>query len=145
MAKRSPMEMAALLAAIPSLPRSDLLRHWAELFPKPPPKGLSTRLVAYAVANELQVNAYGGLSKATTQQLLKLGSLGNSQIQKQRRQTNRLTQPGTRLMREWHGKTYIVDVLEKGYRFQERNYQSLSEIARNITGARWSGPRFFAP
>jgi hypothetical protein len=51
--------------------------------------------------------------------------------------------PGTRLIREWHGQTHLVDVLEKGMLYQGRTYRSLSEVARVITGARWSGPRFF--
>ena len=46
-------------------------------------------------------------------------------------------------MREWHGRVYHVDVIEEGYVFEGRTYQSLSVIARLITGAHWSGPRFF--
>lgn len=52
--------------------------------------------------------------------------------------------PGTRLIREWHGETYEVTVLEKGFAWRGNRYDSLSEIARTITGAHWSGPRFFA-
>jgi hypothetical protein len=55
---------------------------------------------------------------------------------------NTLT-PGTRLLREWHGKTYTVDVLPNGYCYNDNCYDSLSEVARFITGTRWSGPRFF--
>ena len=51
--------------------------------------------------------------------------------------------PGTRLIREWQGQTYEVTVLEKGFRWQDRRYNSLSRIAEEITGTRWSGPRFF--
>ena len=51
--------------------------------------------------------------------------------------------PGTRLVREWQGETYDVTILDKGYRWQERHYRSLSRIAEEITGTRWSGPRFF--
>ena len=50
---------------------------------------------------------------------------------------------GTRLVREWHGKNHIVEVEIEGFRHQGRQYASLSEIAREITGTRWSGPRFF--
>jgi hypothetical protein len=50
---------------------------------------------------------------------------------------------GTRLIREWNGQTIAVEVLEKGFRWDERTYGSLSEIARAVTGAHWSGPRFF--
>ncbi len=51
--------------------------------------------------------------------------------------------PGTRLIREWHGVTHEVVIIKNGYRWQQRHYRSLSHIAREITGARWSGPRFF--
>ena len=51
--------------------------------------------------------------------------------------------PGSRLVREWQGKTYEVTILEKGYLWQDRPYRSLSRIALEITGTRWSGPRFF--
>jgi hypothetical protein len=51
--------------------------------------------------------------------------------------------PGTRLLREWNGRTYVVDVTEAGFAFDGKTYRSLSAIARRITGAQWSGPRFF--
>lgn len=51
--------------------------------------------------------------------------------------------PGSRLVREWQGNTYEVTILEKGYRWQDRQYRSLSRIAQEITGTKWSGPRFF--
>ena len=51
--------------------------------------------------------------------------------------------PGTRLLREWHGKTHEVIVTEEGVRFNGKSYRSLSEVARTITGTRWSGPLFF--
>jgi hypothetical protein len=50
---------------------------------------------------------------------------------------------GTRLVRQWHGKIYQIEVLEEGFEFEHRQYRSLTQIARQITGAVWSGPRFF--
>ena len=52
-------------------------------------------------------------------------------------------EPGARLVREWNGVTHTVDVIDDGFEWQDQRYGSLSEIARLITGARWSGPRFF--
>lgn len=52
-------------------------------------------------------------------------------------------QPGTRLVREWHGKIHEITILDKGYSWQGRHYKSLTNIATEITGTRWSGPRFF--
>jgi len=51
--------------------------------------------------------------------------------------------PGAKLVREWHGETYAVIALDDGFEFDGRRYRSLSKIAREITGAHWSGPRFF--
>ena len=51
--------------------------------------------------------------------------------------------PGTRLVREWNGRTVTVEVLEAGFAHADRTWGSLSEIARHVTGAHWSGPRFF--
>jgi hypothetical protein len=52
--------------------------------------------------------------------------------------------PGARLLREWNGKTHVVDVLPDGrFAWRGQTYRSLSVIARAITGTRWSGPRFF--
>ncbi len=51
--------------------------------------------------------------------------------------------PGTRLIREWHGTKHVVDVTPGGLVWQDKTWKSLSAIAREITGARWSGPRFF--
>lgn len=59
------------------------------------------------------------------------------------RAARRLPSTGMRLIREWHGRTHIVDVVDGGYVWQGHDYRSLSVIARSITGARWSGPRFF--
>ena len=53
------------------------------------------------------------------------------------------TKAGTRLVREWQGTLHEVIVLDRGYLWKGKTYRSLSEIARSITGARWSGPRFF--
>lgn len=51
--------------------------------------------------------------------------------------------PGTRLIREWNGKRYVVDVTAEGYLMDDERYKSLTAIAYAITGTRWSGPRFF--
>jgi len=51
--------------------------------------------------------------------------------------------PGIRLIREWNGQTISVDVMEDGFAYADRTWRSLSEIARQVTGAHWSGPRFF--
>jgi hypothetical protein len=51
--------------------------------------------------------------------------------------------PGARLIRDWNGKTWVVDITETGFVMQGQSYRSLTAIAKQITGAHWSGPRFF--
>jgi hypothetical protein len=51
--------------------------------------------------------------------------------------------PGTQLIREWQGQLHIVEILELGFRWNDKQFESLSAVARQITGTRWSGPRFF--
>jgi Protein of unknown function (DUF2924) len=95
-----------------------------------------------AVAYRLQEIAYGGLSKATLRGLTAL---------KVEYETGRTiapppspnVRPGSRLVREWHGRTHTVSVTENGFEFQGKTYRSLTKIAHDITGAQWSGPRFF--
>jgi Protein of unknown function (DUF2924) len=90
----------------------------------------------------MQEVALGGLHPQPQRQL--------RQIARQFKQTGQATirarpelKPGTRLMREWQGRTYDVLVLDDGFSWQNTRYRSLSAIARKITGTAWSGPLFF--
>lgn len=62
---------------------------------------------------------------------------------KPQRNLRKSLEPGTRLVREWNGSTHVVEVTERGFVWNGQAYRSLSAVARAITGARWSGPRFF--
>lgn len=66
----------------------------------------------------------------------------NTAVTSSPRQRRRVA-PGARLMREWNGRTHVVDVIESGFVFEAKVYSSLTAIAGKITGAHWSGPRFF--
>jgi len=119
---------------IRSLSRSDLLERWTQHWGKEPPKYVSRRLLELSAAWHLQCRMCGGPGREL-RRLLRRGSRsegGNPSIK-----------PGTRLVREWNGRTHHVEVLNKGFRWNDRTYRSLSSIARAITGAHWSGPRFF--
>jgi Protein of unknown function (DUF2924) len=103
---------------------------------------LSRELLARAVAHRTQELALGGLRPEPRRQLLR--------IAQRLKQTGEATirarpelKPGTRLMREWQGRTYDVLVLDDGFSWQGTRYRSLSAIARKITGTAWSGPLFF--
>ncbi len=95
-----------------------------------------------AVAHRLQEKAEGGLSKAALRRLARLAGLNGGDTQPTPPSLPRL-KTGSRLIREWHGVTHSVTVLDDGCDWHGNRYASLSQIARAITGARWSGPRFF--
>lgn len=126
------------------LSRPDLVDAWIKAYGGPPPKGLSTRLLLYACHYNLQAKDGGGLKKSTLRQLKRYvpASPGTTTVDTG---TPVAHKPGvgSRLVREWRGKTHMVDIEENGFVYQGKPYRSLSAIARTITGARWSGPRFF--
>lgn len=116
--------------------REALVTAWSDIFRTPVPKGLSKALMRRFLAIEIQTRQMGGLSKKTKTALRKPSD------QKARPQSPGL-QPAGRLLREWNGVTHVVDVTDDGFIWKETRYSSLSRIAREITGAHWSGPRFF--
>ncbi len=104
------------------------------------PPRLSRDLLIRAIAYRIQEIRYGGLSKATRR---KLAALVNAPPGKIAPQTVQKISPGARLVREWNGRTHPVTVKEEGFTYAGRSYRSLTAIACEITGAHWSGPRFF--
>lgn len=98
-----------------------------------PPKMRSRELLARLLAWRIQADAFGGLDAAT----IRLLKSERSPAPKP------LLSPGTRLSRDWQGRRYEVDVLEKAFRYDGADYRSLSQVARVITGTRWNGLRFF--
>ena len=137
-------EVAEQLSAISSLSRAELIARWVSAHGRPPPKGFSRRLLEYSAAYRLQVKAFGGLKPNARRKLRQETAPGVSQASAAigSRKSDRLS-PGARLVREWHGRTYTVEVIEGGFRCDGETYTSLSQIAHAITGTRWSGPRFF--
>ena len=95
-----------------------------------------------AIAYRVQEIAYGGLSKATLRRLRALAASTDNDGNVPETAVPRL-RPGTRLVREWRGRTHTVIVTETGFDYRGRTYPSLTHIAKVITGAHWSGPRFF--
>lgn len=125
------------IAALDALDRSALVQRWRSAFGREPPPRLSRTLMEKAIAYEIQARAYGGLS-ARTIRALKAAAKPEA-VDVSRRPPGR----GTRLVREWNGILYEVDVLDDGYLWRGQRYRSLSAIALAITGTKWSGPRFF--
>ncbi len=140
----NPEQVVATLRAIPSLSRHTLVAQWTTAYGNPPPKGISRRLLEYSAACQIQVKTFGGLTPATKRKLRSDPKpVRKIPASSGRQRKPGVLAPGTRLIREWHGQTYTVSVTENGFRYEGRIYTSLSEIARAITGVRWSGPRFF--
>jgi hypothetical protein len=103
------------------------------------PQQISRQLLAQAVAYRLQVKALGGINFSTRRALDKITEEKKVRIQN----GDEGVKPGIVLVRVWHSETHQVATLGDGIEYRGRRYRSLSEVARQITGTRWSGPRFF--
>ena len=112
---------------------------WSGLEGSPPPS-IPASLLRRLVAQRLQERRYGALPALVARELGRLGreNPGAEPV----RSRIELT-PGTRLVREWNGQTVSVEVIQGGFSFGDRTWRSLSEVARHVTGAHRSGPRFF--
>jgi hypothetical protein len=135
-------QLAAELAFLAKSHTATLKQQWRALYATDPPSRIGRGLLVRAVAYRLQERALGGLKPATRRLLERLAA-ATSGDQPLRLITPSPLSAGTILMREWQGITHEVVMLERGVRYQQKHYQSLSEVARLITGCRWSGPRFF--
>jgi hypothetical protein len=119
----------------------ELRREWRRLYSSQAPR-ISHDLLVLGLGYRLQELEHGGLGKATIRKLQTLS--------KALRKTGRVVptpsfdlKPGCRLVREWHGRIHTINVLEDGFEYAGQTYPSLTGIARKITAAHWSGPRFF--
>ncbi|WP_265587873.1 DUF2924 domain-containing protein [Sphingomicrobium arenosum] len=126
-------DLAERIEALERLDLSALREHWPARFgPMPPIR--STAFFRMLLAWRLQAEAHGGHSRDTKLELKKVGPVATSAQQ---------LGVGTVLERSWKGALVRVEVAEEGFRYGGRTYSSLSRIAQEITGTRWSGPRFF--
>lgn len=126
------------IAVICQMDRAGCLERWRAVHGRPPPKHLSVGFMRRALMYETQCKAFGGVPPSLDRALCKLSS-GDGPAAMSRHSLR----PGHHLVREWNGRTYQVEVLDKGFRLDGKTYRSLSAIAKQITGAEWSGPRFF--
>jgi hypothetical protein len=138
----SVVELEAAVASVAQMDVAGLRAEWRRLYRSEPPKKLRRDTLQLAVAWKLQARVLGGLSAASTRRLAELTDViaEGSDLPKARRVS---LKPGARLMRHWGGETHEIIVAATGFIWRERHWKSLSVIAREITGARWSGPRFF--
>ncbi|MEY1556659.1 DUF2924 domain-containing protein [Yoonia sp. R2331] len=114
---------------------------WLKLTGAAPGRHLSATFLRKAIAFEWQCSVMGGQSAGVKRQLRRqiAGGARNGAASAARP----ILTPGTQLVREWNGRIYRVDVTFDGFEMEGQPYQSLSAIAKRITGAGWSGPRFF--
>jgi hypothetical protein len=124
------------------MPIAELRSRYYELFRVEPPKAFGPDLLRRSIAHWIQERAYGGLSrehKRLLDQLVKAAQAKpNGRLELPRR-----IKPGSQLVRTWNRRTYRVMVMEKGFAWEGKTFSSLSEIAFEITGTKWNGPRFF--
>jgi hypothetical protein len=137
----SQIELSRKITTLTDLTTQQLRTEWRRLYRSHLPR-LSRDLLVRTIAYRLQELTYGGLSKATQRRLIALT--------KELHTSGGITpdsgprvRPGARLVREWRGRTHTVVVTEEGFEYAGKTYSSLSKIAQAITGAHWSGPRFF--
>jgi Protein of unknown function (DUF2924) len=132
----------AQIIGLEGLTTGALRREWQRLYGATPPIRLSRDLLLRGIAYRVQERALGGLSPSTKRRLRALG-IELARGVAARNAAPIMLRPGTKLVREWHQRVHTVDVLADGFEYQGERYASLSRIARRITGAAWSGPRFF--
>ena len=134
-------QIEAEVAGVVSMNIAELRALWHTTFKGNPPKAFGPDLLRRALAQKIQEQSYGGLDKKTARllkQLIAQSAKNNGKIVVPRR-----IKAGAVIVREWKGKRHSVTVSDDGFIFEGETYESLSEIARLITGTRWNGPRFF--
>ena len=127
------------LSGLATLSPAQLRAEWLRVVKSPPPAWPDDLLV-HGIAWHMQVKGKGDLSLTAKRELARLA--GRPLLARAAPVAQPL-RPGTRLVRRWHGVTYAVMVTDDGFTFEGKPFTSLTEIARTITGAGWSGPRFF--
>jgi hypothetical protein len=130
------------LAALATMPLAQLRGEWLQAFKEPAPEGVGRPLLTLGVAYRLQERLHGRLSAAAARNLERLAKKRERNEDLPDEVTSRF-KLGTRLVREWRGEVHQVELTDRGYLYRDSFYPSLSQIARQITGAQWSGPRFF--
>ena len=130
------------LAALPTLSKAALCDLWQQFFDSAPSSQLRRDLMIPILSYRMQELTFGSLSARAQERLRQLSQA----FEKGSDPTAAVApclRPGTRLVRQWGDQVHLVNVHVNGYEYQGTRYRSLSEIARLITGTRWSGPLFF--
>src|ERR1035437_4902507 len=134
--------LAAEIASLSKLGIDERRERWKAMFGKAPSRGNGRSFLIRAIAYRLQEKAFGGLNPSI-RRLLARAAEESAPGSSPKKPQIRKAQSGTVLIREWQGNAHRVTMLDDGVSFNGKHYRSLSEVAREITGSRWSGPRFF--
>ncbi|TIP27044.1 MAG: DUF2924 domain-containing protein [Mesorhizobium sp.] len=165
---RKRLDLESEIAGVGDLTREQLTAAWTKAYGCPPPKGVKRGLLERSAAWHLQAKRLGGLTSTVKKtiatgnarranadviQTSNVGSDHQDEVPSLRPASSdkASTSPprslppkvGSRLMREWNGRMHVVEVVYDGFVLDGKTYGSLSAVARRITGAHWSGPRFF--
>ena len=130
------------LDSLPTMSKDALSALWQQLYESPSSHQLRRQLMIRILAYRIQEQAFRGLNPSAHQRLRQMARALERDPAAEISDAPAF-KPGTRLIRQWQDQTHVVTVKEKGYEYQGSNYRSLSEVARLITGTRWSGPSFF--
>jgi hypothetical protein len=142
------------IETLEDLPREELVQLWSKLMGSMPFKGARRVTLVRGIAYKLQAKRAGVLKASSQRQLLKIAhitlegnDLNSNTADRKTGSLNKSSKPrlqtGSKLVREWNGRTYEIEVADKGFVLNDKIYRSLSACAKAITGAHWSGPRFF--
>ena len=140
--RRTTADLEATLAALDQADTKALHAEWRRLHRASPPPNVHRDLLLRGIAYKLQEAALGGLPPAARRKLAAWNDDAAEEKQAATAPAVRV-KSGATLLRAWHGQTHSVQVLDDGFEHQGQRYDSLSQIAKAITGAHWSGPRFF--
>ena len=135
-------EVEVELERLPKMSIVELRSRYRELFRTDPPKAFGPDLLRRSIAHRIQERTYGGLSRDHQRLLDQLARAAQAKPNG-RLELPRRIKPGSELVRTWNRRTYRVLVMEKGFACEGKTYSSLSQIAFEITGTKWNGPRFF--
>ena len=134
-------DIEAEIAGLRDRSTHELRLAWRSFYRGDPPLGLSRDLMIRVLANKMQERAHGGPSHSLKRRLKTLA--GEFEKGSLSLYPGVVLKTGVRLVREWGGHTHTVLVVEDGFEYEGQRYRSLTMIAARITGAHWSGPRFF--
>lgn len=141
--KHSKQNIENAILTLVEATRDELAALWTKRNGQAPPKGCGRTLLELAEAYGIQSSVHGGLKPSLRRKLAsKPNGIADDVVVYKAHKSRRLSK-GSKLVREWNGRTHHVDVVQDGFVWNGNKHQSLSAIAKEITGAHWSGPRFF--